>query len=100
MRRPRFNQTLAAGLAAIGQLTVIEPFEISGPRAPSGLSPAARARVVEARIHLRAGIVVPSGPILLVDDTLRTGWTMTISGALLREAGATAILPLVVHQRP
>lgn len=99
-RRPRFNQSLAAGLAAIGQLTVIEPFEISGPHAPSGLSPAARARTVEARIRLRAGIAVPSGPILLVDDTLRTGWTMTISGALLREAGATAILPLVVHQRP
>ena len=99
-RRPRFNQSLAAGLAAIGQLTVIEPFEISGPHAPSGLSPAARARTVEARIRLRPGIAVPSGPILLVDDTLRTGWTMTISGALLREAGATAILPLVVHQRP
>ena len=99
-RRPRFNQSLAAGLAAIGQLTVIEPFEVSGPHAPSGLSPAARARTVEARIRLRPGIAVPSGPILLVDDTLRTGWTMTISGALLREAGATAILPLVVHQRP
>ena len=99
-RRPRFNHSLAAGLAAIGQLTVIDPFEISGPHAPSGLSPAARARTVETRIRLRAGIGVPSGPILLVDDTLRTGWTMTISGALLREAGATAILPLVVHQRP
>ena len=99
-RRPRFNQSLAAGLAAIGRLTVIAPFEISGPHAPSGLSPAARARTVESRIRLRAGIAVPSGPILLVDDTLRTGWTMTISGALLREAGATAILPLVVHQRP
>ena len=99
-RRPRFNQSLAAGLAAIGQLTVIEPFEVSSPHAPSGLSPAARARTVEARIRLRAGIAVPSGPILLVDDTLRTSWTMTISGALLREAGATAILPLVVHQRP
>jgi ATP-dependent DNA helicase RecQ len=51
-------------------------------------------------MRLRAGVSVPSGPVLLVDDTLRTGWTMTIGGALLREAGATAVLPLVVHQRP
>jgi len=43
---------------------------------------------------------VPDGPVLLVDDTYRTGWTMTVGAALLRDAGATAVLPLVVHQLP
>jgi ATP-dependent DNA helicase RecQ len=38
--------------------------------------------------------------VLLVDDFLRTGWTMTIAGALLREAGASTVLPLVLHRRP
>ena len=99
-RRPRFNASLAQGLAAIGQISVIEPFEISGSRADPGLSPAARARTVESRLRLRTDAIVPNGPILLVDDTYRTGWTLTIGGALLREAGATAVLPLVMHQRP
>ena len=39
-------------------------------------------------------------PILLVDDSYRTGWTMTIAASLLRQAGASAVLPFVVHQLP
>lgn len=99
-RRPRFNASLARGLADIGHLSVVEPFEVTGSRADPGLSPAARARTVESRLRLRDRATMANGPILLVDDTYRTGWTMTIGGALLREAGATAVLPLVVHRRP
>ncbi len=36
------------------------------------------------------------GPVLLVDDRLETGWTMTVAARLLRKAGATAVLPLVL----
>jgi ATP-dependent DNA helicase RecQ len=36
------------------------------------------------------------GPVLLVDDRLETGWTMTVAASLLREAGAAAVLPLVL----
>ena len=36
------------------------------------------------------------GPVLLVDDQLETGWTMTVTARLLREAGASAVLPLVL----
>ena len=42
----------------------------------------------------------PAGTLLLVDDTWRTGWTATIAAALLREAGAVAVAPLVAHQLP
>ena len=45
-------------------------------------------------------MALPSGPVLLVDDTYRTGWTATIAGALLVEGGATSVLPLVIHQLP
>ena len=38
--------------------------------------------------------------VLLVDDTYRTGWTMTVAAALLREAGASEVMPLVVQQLP
>jgi ATP-dependent DNA helicase RecQ len=36
------------------------------------------------------------GPVLLVDDRVDTGWTVTIAAKLLREAGAPAVLPLVL----
>ena len=36
------------------------------------------------------------GPVLLVDDRVETGWTMTVAARLLREAGAAAVLPLVL----
>ena len=49
----------------------------------------------------RPDVELPAdGPVLLVDDTYRTGWTMTVAAALLRDAGASAVLPLVVHQLP
>ena len=45
-------------------------------------------------------VAIPSGPVLLVDDTTRTGWTLTVAAALLAEAGAGAVWPLVVHRLP
>ena len=36
------------------------------------------------------------GPVLLVDDRIETGWTMTVAARLLRDAGAPAVLPLVL----
>jgi ATP-dependent DNA helicase RecQ len=39
---------------------------------------------------------VPSTPVLLVDDTVDSRWTLTEVGARLREAGADAVLPLVL----
>jgi len=31
-----------------------------------------------------------------VDDRIETGWTMTVAARLLREAGASAVLPLTL----
>ena len=36
------------------------------------------------------------GPVLLVDDQVDTGWTMTVAARLLRDAGAPAVLPLAL----
>jgi ATP-dependent DNA helicase RecQ len=46
------------------------------------------------------GTPLPAGPVLLVDDTYRTGWTMTVGAAILRHAGASAVYPLALHQLP
>ncbi|MFD7653226.1 RecQ family ATP-dependent DNA helicase [Actinosynnema sp. NPDC059797] len=36
------------------------------------------------------------GPVLLVDDRVDTGWTMTVAARELRRAGATAVLPFAL----
>ena len=39
---------------------------------------------------------LPSGPVLLVDDIVDSGWTMTVVAALLRQAGAGPVWPLAL----
>lgn len=51
-----------------------------------------------ARITVHSGAQVTDERVLLVDDTTLTRWTLTIAGALLREAGAKSVAPLVLHQ--
>jgi ATP-dependent DNA helicase RecQ len=46
---------------------------------------------------LRIDGPVPQGPALLIDDVTRSGWTLTAAAALLREAGAELVLPLVLR---
>ena len=61
---------------------------------------AARARVEALDAALRVAEPPPAGPVLLVADTSRTGWAVTVAAARLREAGATAVIPLVGHLLP
>jgi ATP-dependent DNA helicase RecQ len=39
---------------------------------------------------------LPPGPVLVVDDTYDSGWTLTVGAHRLREAGAEAVLPFVL----
>jgi ATP-dependent DNA helicase RecQ len=39
---------------------------------------------------------IPSGPVLLVDDIVDSGWTMTVIAALLRQAGSGPVWPLAL----
>ncbi|EIZ77980.1 ATP-dependent DNA helicase RecQ [Novosphingobium sp. Rr 2-17] len=39
---------------------------------------------------------VEEGPVLLVDDVIDSGWSMTVAGALLREAGSGPVFPLAL----
>jgi ATP-dependent DNA helicase RecQ len=45
---------------------------------------------------VRAAVAGLPGPVLLVDDRIETGWTMTVAARLIREAGAPAVLPFVL----
>ena len=39
---------------------------------------------------------VPDGPVLLVDDIVDSGWTLTEIAAVLRRAGVSAVFPVVL----
>ncbi|HTG36093.1 MAG TPA: DEAD/DEAH box helicase [Thermoanaerobaculia bacterium] len=49
---------------------------------------------LDGAFEVRDGI--PSGPVLLVDDLVDSGWTMTIVAALLRQAGSGPVLPVAL----
>ena len=59
------------------------------------------ANVLDAfRFGRPDGAPLPPGPGLVIDDTLRSGWTMTVVAEGLREAGAESVLPFVLWRRP
>lgn len=39
---------------------------------------------------------VPAGPVLLVDDIVDSGWTLTVASVLLRQAGCAAVWPVAL----
>lgn len=40
--------------------------------------------------------IVPTGPVLLVDDIIDSGWTLTMAGYLLRKSGSGAVYPFTL----
>ena len=93
-------QSVAAHLAAVGRLPLLDALRLVGPTPGAELASAAKVALLNKALVLQPGVAVPAGPLLLVDARYRSGWTMTVAAALLREAGATAVLPLVLHQLP
>ncbi|MGQ0630057.1 MAG: RecQ family ATP-dependent DNA helicase [Sporichthyaceae bacterium] len=116
---------MAAHVAAIGRLPLLHVLRADGPPPASDVASATRVQALLEGLHLAApdgGAVIamesggpwapasnrlhdsapalPAGPLLLVDDVARTGWTLTVAAALLSDGGAGPILPLVGHRRP
>ena len=50
------------------------------------------------RDHLGDAPDVAGQAVLLVVDASSSGWPITLAAARLREAGATAVLPLLIHR--
>ncbi|MDF2733316.1 MAG: ATP-dependent helicase, RecQ family [Desertimonas sp.] len=99
-RRPRLIRSLAEHIATVGKLPLVDALEVDGPPAPSDVASAARASALLRSMRVADGARLPPGPALLVDDTYRSGWTATVAAALLADAGATSVLPLVIHRLP
>ncbi|GAA3230568.1 RecQ family ATP-dependent DNA helicase [Actinocorallia longicatena] len=92
--RPELVGSLTAGLAAIGRLPHAGDLRSSGEVPLPQHNSAQRLRTVLRSLTL--DLEIPQGPVLLVDDLTDTGWTLTVAARLLREAGATAVLPLTL----
>ena len=91
--------SLAEQVARVGRLPLIDALGVSGPPPTAEAASAVRARDLLARTSVRDGVSF-DGPVLLVDDTVRTRWTVTVASALLAEAGASHVMPLAVHLLP
>jgi ATP-dependent DNA helicase RecQ len=97
---PLLVQSLASHVAAAGRLPLVDALCLVGPTADADIASGARVAALRQALALRPGVVLAHGPLLLIDARYRSGWSMTVAAALLREAGATAVLPLVLHQLP
>jgi ATP-dependent DNA helicase RecQ len=97
-RRPTLVGDLAAGLARHLGLPVVGSYAIVDPEVPPGkgaINSAHRIAAVDRRFALRADDI-EGRRVLLVDDLVVTGWTLTMAAAALRTAGAAAVLPAVL----
>ena len=98
-RFPIFVRSLAAHLAEVGRLPLVDALAVTGPPPDADAASAVRAKDLLYRTRLEPGVRFDGG-VLLVDDTVRSRWTVTVAGALLADAGATSVLPLAVHLLP
>jgi ATP-dependent DNA helicase RecQ len=98
-RFPLLVGSIAEQVARVGRLPLIDALGVSGPPPTAEAASAVRARDLLARTRVRDGVSF-DGPVLLVDDTVRTRWTVTVASALLAEIGASQVMPLAVHLLP
>ncbi|WP_030527441.1 RecQ family ATP-dependent DNA helicase [Phycicoccus jejuensis] len=99
---PQLVRSLAAGLAQMGRLRDLGTLDLAhgGPTGEMGGNSAYRLAGVWDRLvvgpDLAAQLADCPGPVLLVDDVVSSRWSLTVAGRALRQAGAPAVLPLVL----
>ncbi len=96
--RPSLTRDLADGISRVMQIPLVGTWAIVDDSVPPRAGQANSAQRVSA-IRRRSGLEaeVPAGAtILLLDDLVVTGWTLTVASVALREAGASAVLPMAL----
>jgi ATP-dependent DNA helicase RecQ len=97
MSRPTLTRDLADGLSRHLRVPVIGGFAIADPSVAPGqgaANSAQRVAAVTRRSELR--LDQPGDRVLLVDDLVVTGWTLTLAARALKESGAGDVLPLTL----
>jgi ATP-dependent DNA helicase RecQ len=100
--RPTLTRDLAEGVAKVMRLPVVGCWAIADPSVAPGqgaTNSAQRVAAVGRRFSLDldgADGAITDRSVLLVDDLVVTGWTLTLAARTLREAGAADVLPLAL----
>ena len=96
-RRATLTRDFAEGLSRFLKVPVVGRFAIADESVAPGQGQANSAQRVAAVLRrYRLEGDVPAGPVLLLDDLVGTGWTLTIASRALRSAGATEVFPLAL----
>jgi ATP-dependent DNA helicase RecQ len=91
---------LAAKLGGLGRLEVHRALGDTPGRPRQDLMENSAHRLANVWGSLRAVEGRwPAGPVLVLDDVVDSGWTMTVAAAELRAAGAPAVLPFALARR-
>lgn len=94
-RHPLLIGSLVTRLAELGRLQNLGTLYYRPQRRPVTAANSAY-RVAALVDSWEAPTLDVSGPVLLVDDLVDTGWTMTMASQVLRTAGAPAVLPFAM----
>ncbi|MFE9393753.1 RecQ family ATP-dependent DNA helicase [Streptomyces flavidovirens] len=101
--RPELIHTLGARIAEVGRMPLFGSLEYTAAAhvtSPHRSNSAQRLRTLDGALtlppQLASALAGADGPVLLVDDFTETGWTLAVAARLLRQAGAPAVLPLVL----
>jgi ATP-dependent DNA helicase RecQ len=98
---PLLTSSVADHLASIGRLARAS---MTGPASPPDVRALSSAdEAAFWRDHLDAtpaADAVAGRVVLLVVDATSSLWPLTVAAAVLRRAGASVVLPLLLHRRP
>jgi len=94
-RHPQLIGSLVTRLAELGRLQNLGTLYYRPQRRPVTAANSAY-RVAALVDSWEVPALDVSGPVLLVDDLVDTGWTMTMATQVLRTAGAPAVLPFAM----
>jgi len=94
-RHPQLIGSLVTRLAELGRLQNLGTLYYRPQRRPVTAANSAY-RVAALTDSWEAPTLDVSGPVLLVDDLVDTGWTMTMATQVVRAAGAPAVLPFAI----
>jgi ATP-dependent DNA helicase RecQ len=98
LSHPVLVSHLADGLSRYLKLPLLTRFDVVGGAEPGegAMNSAQRLRAVANRFSLADPAAVAGHTVLLLDDRVVTGWTLTVAARELRRAGASAVYPLVL----
>jgi ATP-dependent DNA helicase RecQ len=99
LTHPVLIGSIVEGLAQLGRLTSLGTLQYSPGRRP--VTAANSAYRVAALNNSwsepdPSAMGVLGGPVLLVDDVVDTGWTLTMAARVLRRSGAPEVLPFAL----